>query len=78
MTRVRDASTSELAYALGGVASAWTEPMKGSAWIISVASSMSANIGAHDYELIATSAAACASSLVFHQITSIQRSPCRP
>src|SRR5687767_2144979 len=37
--------------------------------------SISANIGAHDSELIASSAAAWASSIVFHQTTSIQRSP---
>jgi len=37
--------------------------------------SISANIGAHDSEVIARSAAARASSSVFHQTTSIQRSP---
>ena len=37
--------------------------------------SISASIGAHESELIASSAAAWASAMLFHQTTSIQRSP---
>ena len=63
-------------YDAAGVVAADTGAIAGSPCAISIDSlSISANIGAHDSEVIARFTAACASSIVFHQTTSIQRSP---